>query len=172
MAESLAGLTAGTAYVDAVILIAHLTPGHVLNRACARFLRRAAADEPGIGLITSTLTMDEVVMVLLQQLVAGPPLNVSRDRTRHLQRNSSAVRTLTSAIRPRLLDLTAIFSLLPVLPEDVVQMTNNMAAHGLLPRDAMHVAVAQRLGIRAIVSDDDAFDRVPGITLYKPEPEP
>jgi hypothetical protein len=33
-------------------------------------------------------------------------------------------------------------------------------------------AVDQRLGIGAIVSDDDAFDRVAGIPLYKPEPEP
>lgn len=43
-----------------------------------------------------------------------------------------------------------------------------MANHGLLPRDAIHVAVARRLGITAIVSDDDVFDQIPGIRLYKP----
>ena len=68
--------------------------------------------------------------------------------------------------------MTATERVLRERNDDVLSMAANIEAYGLLPRDAIHVAVAQRLGIDSIVSDDDAFDRVPGITLYKPEPGP
>jgi len=111
-------------------------------------------------------------MVLVQELVAEPPFSVTRDRTPHLQRHPAAVRQLALAVRPQLAAVSRIVSVVSVTEEDVIEMANNMVADGLLPRDAIHVAVARRLGIEAIVSDDDAFDRVPRIRLYKPEPEP
>jgi hypothetical protein len=36
----------------------------------------------------------------------------------------------------------------------------------LLPRDALHLAIIQRLGITAIASDDVDFDRVAGLNRY------
>lgn len=37
---------------------------------------------------------------------------------------------------------------------------------GLLPRDALHVTLMQRLQITQIASDDTDFDRVVGIERY------
>jgi predicted nucleic acid-binding protein len=48
------------------------------------------------------------------------------------------------------------------------EMRREMMATGALPRDAIHLAVMRRLGVRAIASDDDGFDRYPDITLFKP----
>lgn len=138
----------------------------------ARPSSTALSVEPRIALATATLTFDEVAIVLLQELVAEPPFGVPTDRTTYLQRNPMVVRQLGATVRSQLAAVSRICSVEPVAHVDVMEMANNMAADGLLPRDAIHVAVARRLGIEAIVSDDDAFDRVPGIRLYKPEPEP
>ena len=62
----------------------------------------------------------------------------------------------------------SVVSLEPVLPEDITAMRQVMLATGLLPRDAIHLSVMRRLGITAIASDDDDFDRYPDIALYKP----
>jgi len=40
-------------------------------------------------------------------------------------------------------------------------MLGNITAFGLLPRDALHIAVIQRLGLSEIATDDADFDRVP-----------
>src|SRR5206468_1457353 len=122
--------------------------------------------------ITATLTMDEVTFALMQEFVAREPFGVGRDRARFLDGHPDTVRQLNEVISPRLASIRDIVSLEPVFDTDIQAMLRNIGAYGLLPRDAIHVAVAQRLGIEAIVSDDDAFDRVPGITLYKPEPGP
>lgn len=39
-------------------------------------------------------------------------------------------------------------------------MLNNIRVFKLLPRDALHVAIMQRLQISVIASDDPDFDRV------------
>jgi predicted nucleic acid-binding protein len=62
----------------------------------------------------------------------------------------------------------SIVSVEPVNASDVGAMLQAMQSYGMLPRDAIHLAVARRLGITAIVSDDDVFDQIPGIRLYKP----
>jgi predicted nucleic acid-binding protein len=45
-------------------------------------------------------------------------------------------------------------------------MLDNAARFALLPRDAFHVAMMQRLGIVAMASDDMDFDRVDGIERH------
>ena len=86
--------------------------------------------------------------------------------------NDTGMNRLGRDLRPQLITVSQACVVSAVTNDDVLSMAANIEAYGLLPRDAIHVAVAQRLGIDSIVSDDDAFDRVPGITLYKPEPGP
>jgi len=45
-----------------------------------------------------------------------------------------------------------------------------MSATGILPRDAIHLVVMKRLGLTAIASDDEGFDRYQdqGVTLFLP----
>jgi predicted nucleic acid-binding protein len=41
------------------------------------------------------------------------------------------------------------------------------AAHGLLTNDALIVALMRRFGLTHLVTNDDDFDSVPGITIWK-----
>ena len=107
-------------------------------------------------------------MVLLQELVARPPFEVARNRTQYLARHPEVVRKLAEDLEPLLGSAKAIVSVEPVTADDVSAMLHGMRHYGMLPRDAIHVAVARRLGIAAIISDDSAFDTVPDLHLYRP----
>lgn len=167
MAEPLA-FRGDRAYVDAVTLISHLDAQHPLHPACSAFIIQAAYPNHPVGLTTASLTFDEVAMVLMQELVARPPFQVTRNRTAYLAHHPEVVREIAAIVEPLLATVKAVVSVEPVTPDDVTAMLQAMRQHGILPRDAIHLAVAWRLGILAIVSDDDVFDRVPGIVLYKP----
>jgi predicted nucleic acid-binding protein len=58
--------------------------------------------------------------------------------------------------------------LLPV-DWDVIQAATRISIqHGLLTNDALIVALMQRHHLTHLVTNDDDFDRVPGLTLWKP----
>jgi len=64
-----------------------------------------------------------------------------------------------------LFDLVTLES---VIAADIRQMRREMQVSGILPRDAIHLAVMKRLGLVAIASDDEGFDNQQGISLFKP----
>ncbi len=49
---------------------------------------------------------------------------------------------------------------------DFDRMLGNIKTFSLLPRDALHVAIVQRLGLSCIASDDIDFDRVKGVERH------
>jgi predicted nucleic acid-binding protein len=49
---------------------------------------------------------------------------------------------------------------------DFNRMLENIQTFSLLPRDALHVAIVQRLGLSSIASDDTDFDRVRGVERH------
>ncbi len=62
---------------------------------------------------------------------------------------------------------------LSVIPSDVGLLREAAAlcnAHGLLTNDSLIVALAQRHGVAHVATNDDDFDRVPGLTVWKPRP--
>ncbi len=72
-----------------------------------------------------------------------------------------------------LLSLPGI-ELVGVERDAALSMMENIERYGLLPRDALHVAVMERLGVGIIASDDTDFDRVPLISrawLFNPPGE-
>ena len=56
--------------------------------------------------------------------------------------------------------------LLGVETTDFSGMLDNIRTYGLLPRDALHVAIIQRAGLTAVASDDTDFDRVTIVTRH------
>src|SRR5438067_4511960 len=168
MAQSLIGFHSGALYLDAVILEAFIDSFSPWHASCRELFRRAIAPPLPIHLVTATLTIDETVFVLLQELLLRPPYQITRSRSQYLQDHPEVVQQLMAVVDPLVKDVERMISLEPVLPADITGMRREMVATGTLPRDAIHLAVMRRLGITAIASDDDGFDRYPGITLFKP----
>jgi len=85
-----------------------------------------------------------------------------------LKANPDAARELTQATDLLRLVGAAHISLLPV---DVVALADAqrvVQSHGLLASDALIVATMQRHAITHLATNDDDFDRVPGLTIWKP----
>lgn len=168
MAQPLSAFDGTAIYIDTMLVVGFLDPTSVWHAAGRMLMERAVNPGSETRLLTAALTLDETSFTLMQELLARPPFNVTRSRSQYLQAHSEVVRQLMTIIRGPLLSVMDIVDIVPVTAEDAVQMIVEMGASGILPRDAIHVAVMRRLGVTAIASDDDAFERCAGVTLYKP----
>ena len=150
----------GRVYVDVNVFYMYLRsdPEH-LDTLRSFFRRMVRGDITGY---TAVLTMDELsyrpLLGRLRDASEGNPLDILRER------GEDAVRTYAPEIETALRKLLRLphLELAPVLPGDVPAMLRNVSAFGLLPRDALHVAVMARLDLDQIATDDRDFDRVPG----------
>jgi predicted nucleic acid-binding protein len=168
MAYSLADFRGDAIYLDTNVLVGLVDAQSVYHLACAAFFQRAIDPAHPIQLVTATLTLDEVVFVLLQEMVIRPPYGIARSRSQYLHDHPEVVRALMVQLNPLVEALFDLVNLEPVTAADIRQMRQEMLASGILPRDAIHLAVMKRLGLVAIVSDDDGFDNRQGISLFKP----
>lgn len=162
-----ANISAGAAvFLDANVLVYHLTSHSQLGQSCTDLLRRV---EQGIlqG-FTSTHVMSEVahrlMLIEASQALGWPQSGTLNRLKKHPQEISKLVQfplALQQApklgiqiltIAPALIDAAAVIS---------VQCN-------LFSNDALIVAVMQSHGLTNLASHHAAFDRVPGITRYAP----
>lgn len=154
----------GKVYVDANVFYMYLRPDPVYLPMIRRFLGRMVQGD--IEAYTSVLTMDELFYRLLlarvKDVYKRNPLNVLREDT------SGAIARCGAEIEVALRRLVRLphLQLTAVLEDDLPQMLASITAFGLLPRDASHVAVMERLGLSEIATDDADFDRVPWLRRH------
>ena len=92
MASPLADFQGDAIYVDTNVLVGLVDANSVYHLACASFFRRAVDPARPIQLFTATLTLDEVVFVLLQEIAAQDPYRIVRDRSQYLRDHPDVVR--------------------------------------------------------------------------------
>ena len=154
----LAEVVRGKVYVDVNVFYMYLRPDPVYLPTIRAFLGRMAQGE--IKVYTSVLAMDELFYRLflarVKDIYGRNPLSVLREDT------SGAIARCGAEIEVALRRLAGLphLQLEAVVEDDFPQMLANITAFGLLPRDALHVAVMQRLGLSEITTDDTDFDRV------------
>jgi predicted nucleic acid-binding protein len=168
MAASLGDFQGDVIYLDTNVLVGLVDAVSEYHGACAAFFQRAIDPAHPIQLITATLTVDEVIFVLLQELLVREPYHITRSRSQYLQDHPDIVRALMEQVDPLIDALCALVTLEPVTAADIDQMRQEMQGSGLLPRDAIHLSVMKRCGLTAIASDDEGFDHCQGITLFQP----
>lgn len=168
MIRRLADFDGTVLYLDAMLLVGLLHARSAWHGAARQLFKRAIDPERPIRLVTAALTIDEVIFVLLQELLLEPPHQITRSRSQYLAAHPDVVRGLMTKLTEPIRNLLHLVTVELVLTADITIVLKEMAENGLLPRDAIHVAVMRRLGIPAIASDDDAFAACAGITLYKP----
>jgi predicted nucleic acid-binding protein len=154
----------GHVYVDTNVLYMYLRADPVHLPTIERFLQRVVQGD--IIAYVSLLTMDELYYRLLLALVkehAGSnPLDVLRDDAPGaIARHSDDI---TTALR-KLMGLPHL-TLVGMEPVDFEGMLENITRFAILPRDALHITMLQRLGMSAIASDDTDFDRIAGIERH------
>ncbi len=157
-------VSGGPIYVDTNVLYMYLRsdPSHLPT--IKAFLERVIRGE--IVAFVGIPALDELFYRLLlariKDTTGRNPLDALReDPTGVIAAHSYEIET---AMR----ELMRLPHLDPVGVEttDFDKMLDNIRAFALLPRDALHVAIIQRLGLTAIASDDTDFDRVEGLERH------
>lgn len=151
-------------YVDTNILYMFLRIDPAHSSAIKVFLSRIVSGE--IEAFVSIPVLDELFYRLLlarvKEATGRNPLQVLREN------QAEAISAHCDVIAGSLHKLTGLphINLVGVDTTDFYRMIENIRASSLLPRDALHVAILQRLGLNGIASDDIDFDRVKGIERY------
>jgi predicted nucleic acid-binding protein len=127
-------------------------------------LRRAVRGE--LSALVGVPVIDELFYRLL---LAQVKESTGRNPLEALRENlPGAIATYGPAVDTALRKLLALprLQLVGVENDDGNKMLDNILLYSLLPRDALHLAIMQRLGVTAIASDDSDFDRVGGVERH------
>jgi predicted nucleic acid-binding protein len=85
-----------------------------------------------------------------------------------LKSHPQAIKSLTGLAQAATMLSSLSLNLLPADSDLLAEAATIAQTHGLLTNDAIIVALMQRHGLTHLATNDDDFDRVPGITVWKP----
>ena len=153
-------LTRGSVYVDTNILYMYLRVDPFHLPTIKVFLSRIIHGE--IEAFVSIPVLDELFYRLLLARVKDATDRNPLDVLRKNQAKAVAAHSdVIGASLRKLIQLPHI-NLVGVVAADFNRMLENIQKFSLLPRDALHLAIVQRLGLNGIAPDDADFDRDKG----------
>jgi predicted nucleic acid-binding protein len=153
-------------YLDATIFYYHLVDAPALSDDCSDLLTRIEGGR--VHGVTSSVAIAEAThKVMLAEVVQRHGVD-HRGLVARLKRHPELLDGLTNHYRV----IATVRSL--YLPVEAV--TLDLLARGadlssqkcLLTNDALTLAVMEKLGVTTLATNDDDFDTVEGITIYKP----
>ena len=149
--------------VDANILLYHIGGSSV---ECKDFLRRVA-DEEIEAHLTTVIVAEVLHRQMLIEAVAKGLVTPSKVLNK-LKSNPALISSLTDYITEveKLLQLP--FTVVEVTTADLAASHALRRTHGLFVNDSINLACARRLGLTDIVTHDDDFSRVSGVTAWEP----
>jgi predicted nucleic acid-binding protein len=153
-------------FVDANIFYYHFVNTPPLSNPCATFLERAANGT--IEVYTSLHVLSEAIHKVM---LAEAEAKFGRNRAglaNWLQRNQQRISELSKFPQAAGGLASMALSLLPTDAALLVEAATLSAQLGLLTNDALIVALMRRHGLTNLVTNDDDFDAVPGLTVWKP----
>lgn len=155
-------------YLDATIFYYHLVETPVLSEDCSDLLTRVERGQ--VQGVTSTVALAEAThKVMLAEVVRrhGVP---HQGLIARLKRHPALLEGLEShhqvAATAQSLPLQVEPITLPLLTQGARLSTH----HHLLTNDALTLAVMMHLDVTVLATNDDDFDTISGITVYKPRP--
>lgn len=158
--------TGTSCFIDANIFVYHFTNSDALGLACTDLLRRVTIGE--IRAATSIPVLaDTLHRIMLAEVRAKQGLSATGLLAwiqKHPHRLAGLTETLAACGQFEILPLT-------ILPLDVAILRHAMqisASHHLLTGDAIAVALMHRHNLTQLVTNDDDFDAIPGLTVWKP----
>ncbi len=148
-------------YLDTMIFHAVLAAGNSLAKS---LLQRIQSGE--VQGYTAVMTIDELAYRLLLSSIRATygksPLDLLR------QNQAAMIHEFYGQVETQLLQLQRLphLTFVDTTAADLSAMHGNIRTYHLLPRDALHLAIMQRIGCTNLVSEDSDFDTVTGITRF------
>ena len=154
-----------TCFVDANILIYHFVDLGEVSATCRAFLMRVVRSQ--INAVSTAACLADAVHRVMG-VEAQERFKLGSGAVAWLQQHPERIREL-SAFRNAASQLDALpLRLLPVDSKVILEAADLSSHHGLLCNDAVIVALMRRHGLTHLVSNDDDFDHVAGLTVWKP----
>jgi predicted nucleic acid-binding protein len=153
-------------FVDSNILYYALVPTPPASEQCIGLLNRAMAGHLSLSVSVPVLS-DAIHKVMVSEAaqLAG------RDRAGIVGYLGKHPELITRLVEyPQALARLSIvpMNVLPVDEQLLRQVSRLAVAHSLLTNDALIVALMQRHRLAHLVTNDDDFNRVPDMTIWKP----
>ncbi|HEY1684130.1 MAG TPA: type II toxin-antitoxin system VapC family toxin [Tepidisphaeraceae bacterium] len=153
-------------FIDSNILYYALVSTPPVSEHCLAFLNRVIA-----GKISATVSVPVLSDTLHKVMMAEVAAITQRDRAGivgYLGKHPEIITRLTEY--PRAMDRlsTIPMNFLPLNQAFLHEAASLAVRHGLLTNDAIIVTLMQQHGLVHLATNDDDFDRVPGITIWKP----
>ncbi len=153
-------------FVDANIFYYHLVETPPLSEECSNFFERVEKQE--VTASTSSVAVAEAIhKVMLADAVAQHGL----DRTglaHRLQRHRPFISTLQEHTKVAALIRALAIHVEPVTLTTLERATSISTKYQLLTNDALAVAVMEQLGVKDLATNDENFDTVTSLTVWKP----
>lgn len=158
-------------YIDSAIFISHHSIDSADRKECTAFLNSVENGE--INAATSSIAIDETVYILLK-FKAAEILDTDRhykilDALRHDRKVfDEAWKTAQEHID--YVDALRKKNSLHIITQmaDPIEVKDAARKYQLLPRDASHFGVMMNNQINHIATSDSDFERIEGITVWKP----
>lgn len=152
-------------FVDANIFVYHFVELGEVSAACRAFLGRVARLQIE-AVSTAACLADAVHRVMAVE--AQERFKLDSGAAAWLQRHPERIREL-SAFREAARQLDAVpLRLLAADSRSIVDATELSGRHGLLTNDAIILALMRRHGLTHLATNDDDFDAIPELTVWKP----
>lgn len=157
-------VTGGALYVDTNVWYMYLRADAATRSILTTFFGRVTRGncEAFVGILVFDEQFYRLLLARIRDTTGGHALEALRaDRI-------GAIRSHGPAIDRALRQLVSLphVHLVGMETSDFSRMLENIETYGLLPRDALHLALMQRLNLTVIASDDTDFDRVSTMTRH------
>jgi predicted nucleic acid-binding protein len=154
-----------TCFVDANIFVYHFVELGEVSTACRAFLGRVARSQIE-AVSTAACLADAVHRVMM--IEAQERFKLDSGAAAWLQRHPGQIREL-SAFREAAQQLAALpLRLLQPDGQAILEAAELSGRHGLLTDDAVIAALMRRHGVTQLVTNDDDFDAIPDLIVWKP----
>lgn len=155
-------------YVETNIFLYVALNNQRYGESCENFLNRAMNKE--FEIFTSSLTIDEIAFIALVEKLEELH-GITSNKTQYLKKYPEIVKSLSKDVNSIVNSVVSLGMIVEVNTSDIQSMQVIIEEDGLLPRDALHLSVASRLGIKDIASNDPDMERIERINIYKPRAE-
>lgn len=153
-------------FVDANIFYYHLVETPPLSEECSNFFQRVEKRE--VTASTSSVVVAEAIhKVMLADAVAQHGLDRA-GLAHRLQRHRQLIVTLQEHTKVTALVRSLAIHVEPVTLTTLEHATAISTQYQLLTNDALTVAVMGQLGLKDMATNDENFDTVSSITVWKP----
>ncbi|MBU1261419.1 type II toxin-antitoxin system VapC family toxin [bacterium] len=154
-------------YVESNVFLFDALADENFGQSCVEFLERASTGE--LEILTASLTIDEIAFVALK-VELEKEYNITSSQVFYLKKHPDVVKVLAPRVNAVLENIFQLSTIIEVNDRDIKLMGKYIEDFGLLPRDAIHLAVAHRSGISCFASNDKDFDGISQIIRYAPRP--